>query len=104
MVLGVLGAQRYLEEPTAVGYRTPGESGIFLVTQVDADTVIESPAVQISFAACSPAEVDEAYAKIAVAGGRCGAPPAKSGVGNIDYYIAYAADPDGNRIAIYYTG
>lgn len=103
-VLGALGAQRYLQQPTVLGYQTPGESGIFLVNLAEPGAIIESPSTQISFAAHSTAEVDEAYARVAAAGGICGAPPVRRGVDSIGYYIAYARDPDGNRLAIYFTG
>ena len=103
-VLGAIGAERYLQQATVVGYQTPGQTGIFLVHLAERHAIIESPSTQISFAARDAAEVDEAYSRVAGAGGVCGAPPTKSGVGNMGYYIAYAADPDGNRLALYFAG
>jgi catechol 2,3-dioxygenase-like lactoylglutathione lyase family enzyme len=60
--------------------------------------------VQVSFAAASPAVVDDAWAAALAHGGTDEGPPGPRPHYAPDYYGAYARDPEGNKLCFVHAG
>jgi catechol 2,3-dioxygenase-like lactoylglutathione lyase family enzyme len=99
----LLGAQRVIERPDAVGYKN-AEGGAFLIgTPFQGEQSVGNGS-QMGFMAPSRAAVDAVHAKALEMGGTCEGPPGIRGDDPNGFYGAYFRDLDGNKLLAFRFG
>jgi catechol 2,3-dioxygenase-like lactoylglutathione lyase family enzyme len=98
---GVLGAKRIWETERFVAWgRSPTDSLLALIKPLDSKPATVGNGTMVSLAADSKALVDAVYHKALALGGRDEGPPGARGD---DFYAAYFRDPEGHKLAVYYS-
>jgi catechol 2,3-dioxygenase-like lactoylglutathione lyase family enzyme len=97
----VLGAKRIWETDRFVAWgRSPTDSLLALIKPLDSKPATVGNGTMVSLAAESTALVDAVYNKALALGGRDEGPP---GARSEDFYAAYFRDPEGHKLAVYYS-
>jgi catechol 2,3-dioxygenase-like lactoylglutathione lyase family enzyme len=98
----VLGATRQGETERYVSWgRSPDDSQLLLIKPLDGKAATVGNGWMVSLLADSKAQVDAVHKKALALGGKDeGAPGARSE----DFYAAFFRDPEGNKLAVYYSG
>ncbi|HVO00228.1 MAG TPA: VOC family protein [Steroidobacteraceae bacterium] len=100
-VLAVLGARRDGETERYISWGTPnGHSSLLLIKPLDGKPASVGNGTMVSFAADSKATVDAIHKKAIELGGKDEGPP---GARSETFYAAFFRDPDGNKLAAYYS-
>ncbi len=97
----VLGAKRIWETERFVAWgRAPTDALLALIKPLDSKPATVGNGTMVSLAAGSRALVDAVYHKALALGGRDEGPPGERGE---DFYAAYFRDPEGHKLAVYYS-
>jgi catechol 2,3-dioxygenase-like lactoylglutathione lyase family enzyme len=100
-VLGVLGAKRTWETERYIGWGpTAEQTSLLLIKPLNGKAASVGNGSMVSFAADSKATVDAIYKKALALGATDEGPP---GARSEDFYAAYFRDPEGNKLAAYYS-
>jgi catechol 2,3-dioxygenase-like lactoylglutathione lyase family enzyme len=100
-VLAVLGAKRTWETERYIGWGSSAEhTSVLLIKPLDGKAASAGNGSMVSFAADSKATVDAIYNKALALGAKDEGPP---GARSEDFYAAYFRDPEGNKLAAYYS-
>jgi len=98
---GVMGAKRQGETERYIGWGTsPSDSLLLMIKPLDGKPATVGNGSMVSLLATSKAQVDAVYKKALELGGKDEGPP---GARSEDFYAAYFRDPEGNKLAIYYS-
>lgn len=102
-IAGLVGAQRVMDRPEMVGYKS-AEGSMFIVGKpFEGDATVGNGA-QMGFNAPSRDVVDKVHAKVLELGGKCEGPPGIRGPEEMGFYAAYFRDLDGNKLACFNMG
>jgi catechol 2,3-dioxygenase-like lactoylglutathione lyase family enzyme len=97
-----LGAKRQGETERYIGWGlSPSDSLLLLIKPLDGKSATAGNGSMVSLLASSKAQVDAVYKKALALGGKDEGPP---GARSEDFYAAYFRDPEGNKLAVYYSG
>ena len=97
----VLGAKRYGETERYIGWGlSPTDSLLLLIKPLDGKPATAGNGSMVSLLANSKAQVDAVYKKALALGAKDEGP---AGARSDDFYAAYFRDPEGNKIAVYYS-
>jgi catechol 2,3-dioxygenase-like lactoylglutathione lyase family enzyme len=97
----VLGGKRIWETERFVAWgRSPTDSLLALIKPLDSKPATVGNGTMVSLGAESKALVDAVYHKALALGGRDEGPPGARGD---DFYAAYFRDPEGHKLAVYYS-
>lgn len=100
-VLAVLGAKRDAETERYISWGTPaGPASLLLIKPQNGKAASVGNGGMVSFAADSKATVDAIYKKALALGGKDEGPP---GARSETFYAAFFRDPEGNKLAAYYS-
>ena len=100
-VLAVLGAKRDGENERYISWGNPtGHSSLLLIKPLNGQPPSAGNGAMVSFAADSKATVDAFYKKAIELGAKDEGPP---GARSETFYAAFFRDPDGNKLAAYYS-
>jgi catechol 2,3-dioxygenase-like lactoylglutathione lyase family enzyme len=97
----VLGAKRQAETERYIGWgQSPEGSMLLLIKPLDGKPASVGNGTMVSLLVKSKAQVDAVHKKALELGGSDEGPPGARGE---DFYAAYFRDPEGNKIAAYYS-
>ena len=98
----VLGAQRQGQTERYISWgMSPDDSQLLLIKPLDGKPASVGNGWMVSLLARSKAQVDAVHKKALSLGGKDeGAPGARSE----DFYAGFFRDPEGNKLAVYYSG
>ena len=100
-LLAVLGAKRYGETERYIGWGlSPTDSLLLLIKPLDGKPATAGNGTMVSLLADSKAQVDAIYKTALALGARDEGP---AGARSDDFYAAYFRDPEGNKLAVYYS-
>ncbi len=98
---GVLGAQRQGETERYLSWGvSPNDSLLLLIKPLDGKSASVGNGSMAALVASSKAQVDAAHKKALELGGTDEGPP---GARSEDFYAAFFRDPEGNKLAVYYS-
>jgi predicted lactoylglutathione lyase len=96
-----LGAQRQGETERYVSWGfSPNDSLLLLIKPLDGKSSSVGNGAMVSLLASSKAQVDAVHKKALELGGKDEGPP---GARSEDFYAAFFRDPEGNKLAVYYS-
>jgi catechol 2,3-dioxygenase-like lactoylglutathione lyase family enzyme len=97
----VLGAKRHGETERYIGWGwSPTDSLLVVIKPLDGKAATAGNGSMVSLLADSQAQVDAVYKKALALGGTDEGAP---GLRGEDFYAAYFRDPEGNKLAVYYS-
>jgi catechol 2,3-dioxygenase-like lactoylglutathione lyase family enzyme len=97
----VLGAQRQGEKERYISWGlSPSDSQLLLIKPLDGKSASVGNGSMVSLLASSKAQVDAVYKMALSLGGKDEGPP---GARSEDFYAAFFRDPEGNKLAVYYS-
>lgn len=102
-VTALIGAQRVMERPDAIGYKGP-EGGMMVIGTPFSGDASAGNGTQMGFAVATRDAIDAAYAKAIEMGGTCEGPPGVRGPDPNGFYAAYVRDLDGNKLMLFRVG
>ena len=102
-IAGLLGAQRVIDRPEMVGYRSP-EGGTFIIGKPLQGEATAGNGTQLGFMAPSRDAVNAVHAKALELGGKDEGAPGFRGPQEMGFYAAYFRDLDGNKMIVFRQG
>jgi|SRR5450432_3421451 len=97
----VFGAQRQGEKERYISWGlSPEDSLLLLIKPLDGKSASVGNGSMVALLASSKAQVDAVYKKALSLGGKDEGPP---GARSEDFYAAFFRDPEGNKLAVYYS-
>ncbi len=100
-VTAVLGAKRQGETERYIGWgSSPTDSLLLMIKPLDGKSATAGNGSMVSLLATSKAQVDAVYKKALELGGKDEGPP---GARSEDFYAAYFRDPEGNKLAVFFS-
>ena len=100
-VLAVFGAKRQGENERYISYGlTPEGSSLLLIKPFNGKPASAGNGAMVALAADSKAKVDAVYKKAMALGAKDEGP---AGARSPDFYAAFFRDPEGNKLAVYYS-
>ena len=97
----VLGAKRFGETERYIAWGlSPEDSQLLLIKPLDGKPATVGNGTMVSLLAKSKAEVDAVYKKALALGATDEGP---AGARSDDFYAAFFRDPEGNKLAVYYS-
>lgn len=100
-VLAVYGAKRQGENERYISWgKSPDGSSLLLIKPINGKPASAGNGAMVALAADSKATVDAVYKKALALGATDEGPP---GARSPDFYAAFFRDPEGNKLAVYYS-
>jgi catechol 2,3-dioxygenase-like lactoylglutathione lyase family enzyme len=101
-LLAVYGAKRQGENERYISWaKTPDGASLLLIKPFNGKPASAGNGAMVALAADSKATVDAVYKKALALGAKDEGP---AGARSPDFYAAFFRDPEGNKLAVYYSG
>jgi catechol 2,3-dioxygenase-like lactoylglutathione lyase family enzyme len=101
-ITAVLGAQRQGEKERYISWGlSADDSQLLLIKPLDGKSASVGNGSMVSLLASSKAQVDAVHKKALSLGAKDEGPP---GARSEDFYAAFFRDPEGNKLAVYFSG
>lgn len=101
--LGALGSQRLWRQGDWIGYGPdPEHATVMICAPENGEPAKAGNGIMIGLKADAPQQVDAFHAAALAHGGACAGPPGPRPAYGEGYYLAYARDPDGNKLAAFF--